>query len=422
MVFSLEFLKETWKKFLWRGNIFLRWILFAVVIGFVVGPISVCFVVGITKVTALREANPWLLYLLPPAGVAIVWLYRICRYPGGGNTNFVLTAVRENEPMPLRAAPLIFVTTILTHLVGGSAGREGAALQLGGSISGYIGKKMHLDDKDARVITMCGMSAAFSAMFGTPLTAAVFSMEVVSVGVMYYVALVPCVVASVLSAWTASMLGVAPTHFILSAVPATTPLSMLQTAGLGVLFAFLSLLFCRVMHWAPKLYQKYLTNPYVRAAVGGALVIVLTLLCGTRDYNGAGGPVIALAISGSAAPFAFLLKMLFTAVTLGAGFKGGEIVPVFFVGATFGCVAAPLLGLPAAFGAALGLVSVFCGVTNSPLTSLLLTAELFGGAGLPLFAISLAVSFMLSGYSGLYSEQKIVYSKFKAQFIDRKTS
>lgn len=284
---------------------------------------------------------------------------------------------------------------------------------------------MHLDDKDSRVITMCGMSAAFAALFGTPLTAAVFSMEVVSVGVMYYSAIVPCVAASLIGTGIAAWFGIAPTAYTLSGVPTPAPLSAVQVIGMGVLFAVLSIAFCRLMHVTPKVYERLLPRPLIRAAVGGALIIILTGLVwlwdpGAYDYNGAGSAVIARAMAGEARPEAFLLKMLFTTITLGAGFKGGEIVPVFFVGATFGCVAAPFLGLNASFGAGLGMVAVFCGVTNCPMTSLLLAFELFGGNGLPLFALCCAVSYMLSGYYGLYSEQKIVYSKFKPEFINKK--
>ena len=324
---------------------------------------------------------------------------------------------------------------MLTHLCGGSSGREGAILQIGGSISSKVGRWMRLDDKDRRIITMCGMSAAFSALFGTPLTAAMFSMEVTSVGVLYYAAIVPCVLSSIVGLWMAQAFHVPPTQFSLDGVPNLTPLTLVQVIGLGILFALLSVFFCRLMHAAPHLYDKYLPNHLVRAAVGGGVVIALTFLVwlwnpGTYDYNGAGEAVLHAAIEGQARPEAFLLKMLFTTITLGAGFKGGEIVPVFFTGATFGCTAAPLLGLHPSFGAGLGMVSVFCGVTNCPLTALLLSLELFAGdsygmftgQSLGLFAVCIAVSYMLSGYYGLYSEQKILYSKLRPEFINKKAN
>ena len=310
--------------------------------------------------------------------------------------------------------------TVLTHLTGGSAGREGAALQLGGCISGSLGRLLKLNDKDERIITMCGMSAGFSALFGTPLAAAVFAMEVESIGVMYYAALVPCVLAALIANLVSSLLGVASTAYTLTAVPGLSAVTLLQVIGLGVLCGALASLFCRAMRLGGKLYGK-LSNPYLRVALGGVLVVALSLLEGSGDYNGAGMPVIAAALTGSAVPWAFVLKILFTVLTLGAGFKGGEIVPCFFVGATFGCVAAPLLGMDAGFGAALGMVAVFCGVTNSPMTSILLSYELFGGQGVALMALGVSVSYLLSGYSGLYKEQKILYSKTSPTFIDRKS-
>ena len=271
---------------------FLKWVLFAGVIGLTAGGVSTAFYYALNAVTALREANPWLLWLLPLGGVAIVLLYRICGMEKDRGTNFVLVAVRENQPLRLRTAPLIFAATVLTHLLGGSSGREGAILQIGGSLSSKIGRWMHLDDKDSRIITMCGMSAAFSAIFGTPLTAAMFAMEVTSVGVLYYAAIVPCVLSAIIGLWVAQLCGVPPTAFSLQGVPNLTPVTLLQCIGMGGLFALLSIMFCRMMHAAPRLYDKYLPNPVARAAAGGALVIALTFLVwlwnpGTYDYNGA---------------------------------------------------------------------------------------------------------------------------------------
>lgn len=400
---------------------FVKWLLLSALVGLVVGAVGSLFGRTLSLVTELRTATPWLVWLLPVAGLIIVFCYEHAKLPGCGSTNAVFVAVREKRTLPFLTAPLIFLATALTHLFGGSAGREGAALQLGGSLSGSMGKLFRLDDHECRIMTMCGMSAAFSALFGTPLAATVFAMEAVEVGMMYHAALVPCLIASLLGVWIAGLFGLSPTAFPLHETVAVTPTSMGQVALLGVLLALLSILFCVLMHNTPKLYAKYLKNPYLRVLVGGLLVAVLTFLCGTNDYNGAGEHVIHAAMEGSALPWAFLLKMLFTALTLGSGYKGGEIVPIFFTGATFGCVVAPLLGLPAPLGAALGMVALFCGATNSPLASILLAVELFGGVSIPLFALACAVTYMLSGYFSLYSEQKIVYSKLRAEFVNRKT-
>lgn len=411
----------------------LKWLIFSGLIGLIVGCVSAAFYHAFFWATSARTTHLWLIGLLPLGGICIVALYRLCGLEKDQGTNFVLVAVRENVPLRLRTAPLVFFATILTHLVGGSSGREGAILQIGGSISSKVGQWMKLDDKDSRIITMCGMAAAFSALFGTPITAAMFAMEVVSVGVLYYAAIVPCAVSSIMGLWVAKLFHVPATAFPLTGIPDLSPVALLQVIVLGVLFALLSILFCRIMHTVPHLYQRFFPNSFLRAAVGGFLVIALTLLVWlwnpfTFDYNGAGESIIHAAVEGHARPEAFLLKMLFTALTLGAGFKGGEIVPVFFTGATFGCTVAPVLGLSPSFGAGLGMVCVFCGVTNCPITSLLMALELFGegssamftGQSMGLFAVCIAISYTLSGYYGLYKEQKIVYSKFRPEFINKK--
>ena len=413
--------KEYWIKQAKNALIFVRWCAFAVIIGVVVGAVAAAFHHALNWAGEMQQAHDWLLYLLPAAGVFIAFWYRKADMPLERGTNFILTSVRENHPVRLRLAPSIFLTSVLTHLCGGSAGREGAALQLGGAISGNIGHWMRLDDRDSRTITMCGMAAAFSALFGAPLTAAVFAMEVVSVGVMYYAAMVPCLVSALTGLLVARQFGLhaAPPYPVEEAV-ALSPASMLQAAGLGLLCALTSILFCKVIHAAPKVYAKYLPDPLLRAAAGGVLVLLLTLLVGEQTYNGAGDAVIRRLMEGETIPAAFLLKILFTALTLGAGFRGGEIVPVLFTGCAFGTLAGPLLGLPHALSGAMGMAGVFCGATNCPLSSILMAYELFGGQGLPLFALCIGTSYMLSGYYGLYREQKIVYSKFRTEWIDKK--
>ena len=404
-----------------EGVTFVKWLLYSCLIGVVVGLVAVAFHLGIDLAAELRGEHPNIIWLLPLGGMAIVLLYRVCGMEKDRGTNLVLVAVRDAERLKLRTAPLIFLSTILTHLVGGSAGREGAALQLGASLSAYAGRKLGLDELDGRIVVMCGMAAAFSALFGTPLTACVFAIEVVTVGRMYYAAMVPCLLSSYTAALVAHGFGLHaihgyPVHDALELE--LTPI--LQTAALGVLCALLSILFCKVMHAAPKLYARYLPDPLARAAAGGALVLALTLAIGSQTYNGAGDGVIRQLLAGDTIPEAFLLKILFTALTLGAGFRGGEIVPVLFTGCAFGTWAGPLLGLPHGFSGALGMAAVFCGATNCPLSSILLAFELFGGQGLPLYALCCGVAYMLSGYHGLYSEQKIIYSKFRPEWIDKK--
>lgn len=328
--------------------------------------------------------------------------------------------------MKLRTAPLIFLSTVITHLVGGSAGREGAALQLGASISNKIAHRLGVEPEEGRMLTVCGMAAAFSALFGTPLTAAIFALEVVHVGIIQYAALVPAFLSSLTGFLLAGYLGVPPTAYTISGLPVLSPLALVQVVVMGGLCAALSVLFCKVMHGTGRLYAKYLPDARVRAVAGGFIMIGLSLLDGglsDQVYNGAGGNLVQAAVTGNGAgvePWGFLVKIVFTALTLGAGFRGGEIVPTFACGATFGCVAGPLIGLSPSFGGALGTVAAFCGVTNCPLSSILLAYELFGGGGLPLFALAIAVSYRLSGYTGLYSEQQIVYSKRTPHQIDKK--
>ena len=414
--------KEYWIKQAKNALIFVRWCAFAVIIGVVVGAVAAAFHHALNWAGEMQQAHDWLLYLLPAAGVFIAFWYRKADMPLERGTNFILTSVRENHPVRLRLAPSIFLTSVLTHLCGGSAGREGAALQLGGAISGNIGHWMRLDDRDSRTITMCGMAAGFAALFGTPLAASVFAMEVISVGVMYYAALFPCVLASVIAHQLAIRLGGETTAFTLSGVPREVDaVLLLRLVAFGVVCAVLSAVVCIVFHRIGHAFKHYLPNQYLCIAVGGAAVAVLSLLLGTRDYNGAGMQVIERAVAGEASWAACFIKLVLTAITIGVGYKGGEIVPVLFIGATFGAAYGGFFGLAPSFAAGLGMVGVFCGVTNSPLTSILLAYELFGGDRLALFALVIAVSYMLSGYYGLYSEQKILYSKMRPQFIDRKT-
>lgn len=397
---------------------FAKWVILASAVGAVVGIMGVLFHFSVERVTELRAEYPWLLYLLPLGGAVIVLLYQKTGMSKDMGTNTVIEAVRGERPLRLRTAPLIFISTVITHLLGGSSGREGAALQIGGSISARMADALHLNQNEHQMMIMCGMSTCFAALFGTPLTAAIFAVEVISVGVMHYAALVPCAAGALIGYGIAQICHIPPTAFALSFVPELTFISALQTAALSILCALLSSIFCTVMHKTTGLYRKYIQNPVLRAATGGILVIIFTLIVGNYDYNGAGMPMISRAIQGSAPWYAFALKILFTALTLGAGFKGGEIVPTFFIGATFGCAAGPLLGMNPSFAAAVGLIALFCGVINCPVASFVLAVELFGGNGVIFFGIASAIGYLFSGNYGLYSAQKIVYSKLETKFID----
>lgn len=400
---------------------FLKWLVVASLIGGAGGMLGATFHHSIELAEHTRKENPWLLWLLPAAGILIVGFYKATQTEGL-NTNNVIRAVHKGRRLSVFLLPAIFFGTVLTHLCGGSAGREGAALQMGGTMGQWIGRGLHLDDSDLRIATLAGMSAFFSALFGTPLAAAVFAVMVISIGILYHVALVPCLIASLSAYFLSLALDVKPIRFAI-AVPETTPLMFFKVGLLGILCALVSILFCMMMQGTEKYLHKRIPNPWLRAVAGGCGVIALTYLCGTTDYNGVGMDVITRAVEeGKAEPAAFILKLLFTSVTLAAGFKGGEIVPSFFVGATFGCVIAPLIGIPAGFGAAIGLVCVFCGVTNCPISSIFLSIELFGAQGMLYFAVACCISYMMSGYRGIYSSQMIMYSKRKAKFINAYTN
>ena len=397
-----------------------KWLAVGGLIGGIGGLIGSVFHIGVNYATQVRLAHPWVLYLLPVLGVIIAGLYRVTKVEGK-DTNAVIESVHFGKNVPVLLVPVIFVSTVLTHLGGGSAGREGAALQIGGGIGHTTGRLLHLGEKDLPLATLCGMSAVFSALFGTPLTAAVFAMEVISVGVFYYAGLIPCLTAALVGYMVSLAMQVPPTRFqVLD--PGLDAWTMVLVILLAIGCAMVSILFCRGLQETGRMAAKLLPNPFVRAFVGGGLVIGLTLLVGSDDYNGAGMEVVARAIGGEAGGWAWLLKLLFTAVTIGFGFKGGEVVPSFFVGACFGCVLGGFLGLPAGFGAAIGLVAVFCGAVNCPIASVFLSIELFGTGDLLYFAMACAISYLLSGYCGLYSSQTILYSKMRAEFINIHTN
>lgn len=396
----------------------LKWMVLGGIIGLVGGIIGSLFHIGVDTATQARLAHPWVLYLMPVGGLAIVGLYRLTKTEGKG-TNDIIASVHFGEQVPGLLVPVIFVSTVITHLCGGSAGREGAALQIGGGIGYQAGRLLRLGEKDLPLATLCGMSGVFAALFGTPLTATVFALEVISVGVLYYAGLVPCLTAALTGYLVSVLMGVPPTRFTVT-VPGLEVRTMLLVMVLALLCAVVSILFCRGLHGVEHLLKRTLKNPYLRVTVGAAVLIGLTLLT-NGDYNGAGMEVIGRAIAGEADPWAWVWKLLFTAITIGCGFKGGEVVPSFFVGAAFGCVAAGWLGLPAGFGAAMGLVSVFCGAVNCPLASIILSVELFGSGDLLYFAMACSISYLISGYCGLYSSQTILYSKLRAEFINVRT-
>ncbi len=421
------FTKEYWLNCIDRtkryAKTFIKWLICSAIIGITCGAVGTAFHYSVEYVTQFRSGHSWIIFLLPAAGLLIVFLYRAGGIKHDKGTNLVIGSIRNPEyNVPFRMAPLIFITTVITHLFGGSAGREGASLQIGGSLGASIGKLIKMDDNDKHIMTLCGMSAVFAALFGTPVTAALFSVEVISIGILYYSALVPCILSATISYAITEKFHITPTYFILNQVPEMSLATGIRVIILSVAAAVLSILFCMSMQVIGKTFKKYLKNQYLRILVGGVLLVLLTLAVRCNDYNGAGMNIIEQAIHGTAKPEAFILKLLFTCITIGCGFRGGEIVPSFFIGATFGCTLGGWIGLDPGFGAAMGLVCLFCGVVNCPLASLVLSIELFGASGILLFAIGCSVSYMLSGYYSLYSEQKIIYSKLRPHYVNLYTN
>lgn len=397
-----------------------KWLLLAVIVGCVVGGVSSLFANCLGAVTGFREGHTWTIFLLPFLGVVIVFLYQTFGQEDRG-THQVLSTIRSEDEVPLRSAPLIFISTMLTHLGGGSAGREGAAIQLGGSIGNQVGRWIHLDESDRHVIVMCGMSAAFAAVFGTPMAAAVFAMEVVSVGIMYYAALFPSVIAGLIASHLAAGFEVHAEAFEVLHIPELTIMNGVKMGLTAAGCAVVSILFCMVLRGMGGFYKRFLPNPYIRVLAAGTAVALISLLLGTSDYMGAGNGLIMKAVEQEQArPSDFIWKIILTAITMKAGYRGGEIVPSFCIGATFGCVAGNILGISPSLCAAAGMAAVFCGVTNCPITSVLIAFELFGFEGVPYYLIAVSVSYAFSGYYSLYKTQTIVYSKYKAKYINRK--
>ena len=399
---------------------FAKWVIIAAFTGLIGGFIGSLFSICLKIANRLNSGIWWLVFLLPVVGVVIVFLYKLCKLQNDPGTNCVIDSIRSKEKVPWAMAPLIFISTTLTHLAGGSAGREGAALQLGGSLGSVVGRVLHLDEKDMHIAVLCGMSGVFSSLFCTPVTAAIFALEVISVGITYYSALLPCLVSATVSYFLAVFMGIEPTRFnIAGALPEISFNSLALVVGLAAACAVVSIIFCVAMRKMPLLLKKLIKNDYLRVIAGGVILIALTFAVGCHDYNGAGSHIIAEAIGGTAKPEAFLLKILFTSITIGSGFKGGEIVPSFFLGATFGCTLGNLLGLSPMLCAAAGMAGVFCGVTNSPMTALFISFELFGLDGIFYYLIMVSICYMLSGYFGLYKSQKIMYSKSEPTYINR---
>jgi H+/Cl- antiporter ClcA len=394
----------------------LKWCGLGAAVGVLSGASSAAFLIGLEWATETREATLWLLWLLPVGGAFIGWVYmRFGRDVEGGN-NLLLDRIHAAEgDVSWRMAPLIALATIGTHLFGGSAGREGTAVQMGGSLADFLGRHLGLTREDRRMLLMSGISGGFGAVFGTPLAGTVFGLEVLSVGRVRYDALVPCFVASTVGDLVCRGLGVDHHLYAVEVVPEVTPVLLLWVLLAGLAFGATSLVFAELIHAIQHVARKLVAWPWLRPFFGGLAVISLTYLVGTRDYLGLGLPLIEASFTpGGVFLGAFAIKVLFTAVTLGTGFKGGEVTPLFCIGATLGYAFAWLTGQPTATFAALGFVAVFAGAANTPLACVLMGIELFGaGLAVPL-TLACIVSYIASGHRGIYLSQQVDTPKASA--------
>lgn len=421
------------KERLLLGIFLVKWLSIAIPLGIVVGSACALFLQSLEMVTAIRLRNPILLYLLPVAGMIIVWLYREFGSTAEAGNNLIVDEIHEpGGGVPLRMAPLVFVGTILTHLFGGSAGREGTAVQMGGSIaSGFAFLMPGLSRGSTQILLMAGISAGFAGVFGTPVAAMIFALEVLAIGRMSYSAILPCLIAAIASDQTCVAWGIQHTHYhISSALPngssvhlAPLHLGLLgKVAFAGMLFGLASVLFAELVHGLHQYFHKVIRRPLLRPVVGGLIVISLVQVLGTRDYLGLGvsstdaGSVTILSSFhlGGASSLSWLWKTLFTAVTLSSGFKGGEVTPLFFIGATLGNTLAWVLGAPVDLFAALGFVAVFAGATNTPLACTVMAIELFGGEYTVYYATACLVAYLFSGHSGIYLSQRVGIPKLDA--------
>ena len=379
--------------------------LLGLLIGALGGLVGAAFSYLLSSVTGLREAVPWIILLLPLGGIITVAIYRIANMSDYGGANEIVGCIEKNKPIRAIAAPLIFVATAITHLFGGSAGKEGAALQLGGAGASAIANALRLKDDERTICVKSGMSAVFAGVFGTPLTAAVFILEFKSSRKKFFLSILPSFISATVAKCVASFLGVEGETVVIHQVADFTILSVIKILILSVGLALLARVMCFAFHGAQFWAKRLISNPFLRAILGSAIIIAMTALVGDMRYNGSGINIVMGAAEGKADYFDFILKIIFTSVTLAAGFKGGEIVPTFSIGASFGCVFGSILGLSGGFSASLGLIGLFAYATSSPLSALLLGIEMFGFSGLPYFSIVCLILWPLSAGKGLFDNR-----------------
>lgn len=399
-----------------------RWSLLVIPVAILAGSASAVFLWALDQVTHTRWEHPWLLYLLPIGGVVVGLLYHWFGDKAEHGNNLILEEIHEpGGGVPTRMAPLVFVGTLVTHLFGGSAGREGTAVQMGGSLAAGFGRWFNIKLENRRVLLLAGVAAGFGSVFGTPLTGAVFALEVVVVGRVQYDALIPVLVASVVGDVTCSAWGIRHTPYHIAFADTTarfaelTPRLIGATVVGGIIFGLVGKFFAELTHGLQHLFKKIMPFAPLRPVLGAVLVILLTWGLGTRDYLGIGvtSPdahgmsVLSAFTPNGATPFSWWWKLVFTAVTLAAGFKGGEVTPLFFIGAALGHTLGVVFGVPVDLFAGLGFIAVFAGAANTPLACTIMGIELFGSPYLVYYAVACFIAYYFSGHSSIYLAQRL---------------
>lgn len=370
--------------------------------GIFCGVIGSLFSKAISFVTNFRGNNGWIMYGIIIAGLITVFIFNLTK-TADDNTEVVIKSANDGRFVSYFLLPSMFIGTVLTHLCGGSAGREGAALQMGGASASLFAKTFKLDDDQQKILTVAGMAGFFSALFGTPFGAAVFALEVIKISKKTLKLIFPVIISSLIAYYIAILMRVEPEHFNVGKFEGLNILSVLKIVVITVLVALFGIVFCNGLEFSKHIFRKCLKNPYIRIAIGGVAIIILTLIVGNTDYNGGGIDVIERIFAENTVRYeAFALKLLFTLVTVAAGYKGGEIVPTFFMGATLGATIASLLSLNLPMGAAIGMTALFCAVTKCPLATFVLALEMFGLQGCIIYFCVSLIAYFVSGKCNLY--------------------